>query len=311
MRPRYRLAILDAPHAFSSDLHITDWLEHQGLRFDVLTDEEIDDPEQNVLKQYRVVLTGTHPEYATGFMLDNYSSYIRSGGRLMYLGGNGFYWVVSVVPGKPYVLELRRGRRGAGLWRSESGEDYHASTGEPGGLWRDRDRAPQRLVGVGFVADGIGGAVGYRRLPDSSDPTCEFIFNGIATDEVIGDFGLVLGGAGGNEVDRIDFALGTPSNAMRLATTLQLPDQYHLAIEEVLMSDSRQHATANPNVYGDIVFFSTDGGGAVFSVGSMAWCGALSHKNYDNNVSRITENVIRRFLDEAPLSTTKVHPFGL
>jgi N,N-dimethylformamidase len=53
----------------------------------------------------------------------------------------------------------------------------------------------------------------------------------------------------------------------------------------------------NPNVYGDHVFFETPGGGAVFSFGSMAWCGGLSHNDYDNNVSRITENVIRRFME--------------
>ena len=32
------------------------------------------------------------------------------------------------------------------------------------------------------------------------------------------------------------------------------------------------------------------------TVGSIAWCGALSHNGYENNVSRITENVLRRFL---------------
>ena len=28
----------------------------------------------------------------------------------------------------------------------------------------------------------------------------------------------------------------------------------------------------------------------------MTWCGSLSHNDYDNNVSRITENVLRTFL---------------
>ena len=41
-------------------------------------------------------------------------------------------------------------------------------------------------------------------------------------------------------------------------------------------------------------------GGAVFSTGSIAWCGSLSHNDYDNNVSRITENVLRRFVDGQP-----------
>ncbi len=39
------------------------------------------------------------------------------------------------------------------------------------------------------------------------------------------------------------------------------------------------------------------GGGAVFAAGSVTWTGSLSHNRYQNNVSRITENVLRRFLD--------------
>lgn len=51
----------------------------------------------------------------------------------------------------------------------------------------------------------------------------------------------------------------------------------------------------------DMVFFATAAGGAVFSVGSIAWCCALSHAGYANNVSRITGNVLRRFLEARPL----------
>jgi N,N-dimethylformamidase len=38
----------------------------------------------------------------------------------------------------------------------------------------------------------------------------------------------------------------------------------------------------------------------VFSTSSIAWAGALAHNGYDNNVSRIMENVLRRFVDPAP-----------
>ena len=38
----------------------------------------------------------------------------------------------------------------------------------------------------------------------------------------------------------------------------------------------------------------------VFSTSSIAWSGALSYGGYANNVSRITENVVRRFLDPKP-----------
>jgi N,N-dimethylformamidase len=36
----------------------------------------------------------------------------------------------------------------------------------------------------------------------------------------------------------------------------------------------------------------------VFSVGSIAWAGSLSHDGYRNNVARITGNVLRRFTGE-------------
>jgi N,N-dimethylformamidase len=53
-------------------------------------------------------------------------------------------------------------------------------------------------------------------------------------------------------------------------------------------------------VRADIVFFETLSGGAVFATGSIAWCCALSHNAYDNNVSRLTGNVLRRFIDPRP-----------
>jgi N,N-dimethylformamidase len=36
-------------------------------------------------------------------------------------------------------------------------------------------------------------------------------------------------------------------------------------------------------------------GGAVFSVGSITYCGSLPANKFDNDVSRLTFNVINRF----------------
>ena len=52
-----------------------------------------------------------------------------------------------------------------------------------------------------------------------------------------------------------------------------------------------------------MAFFETGRGGAVFSVGSITYCGSLSHNGYDNNISRITWNVLDRFLNPAPFET--------
>jgi N,N-dimethylformamidase len=56
----------------------------------------------------------------------------------------------------------------------------------------------------------------------------------------------------------------------------------------------------SPLVRADMTFFETPGGGAVFSVGSIAWGASLPYDGYDNNVARISGNVLARFLDEAP-----------
>jgi N,N-dimethylformamidase len=50
-----------------------------------------------------------------------------------------------------------------------------------------------------------------------------------------------------------------------------------------------------------MVFFKTDGGGAVFSASSIAWGSALPWNNYDNDVSRLMANIIDAFSAEEPL----------
>jgi N,N-dimethylformamidase len=60
-----------------------------------------------------------------------------------------------------------------------------------------------------------------------------------------------------------------------------------------------------------VVFFELAHGGAVFSASSIAWCGALSHDGYDNAVSRITENVLRRFAAEGPVNDAGAAAVGV
>jgi N,N-dimethylformamidase len=278
-------------------------MEAKGFTYDVITDEDLDSEGESVLAPYKVVVTGSHPEYWTGAMLDGAERYLANGGRLMYLGGNGFYWVISRDRERPEVIELRRWG-GTQIWAAAPGEYHHSTTGELGGLWRFRGRPPQQLVGIGFAAQGSGGpGAFYRRQPGSFDPRAAFAFEGIGPDEPIGDFPSLVqpSGAAGDEVDRLDFALGTPSHALILATATGFSDGYQHVIEENNLEDSRQGGPVNPFVRSDIVFFETPKGGAVFSVGSIAWFGSLSYNRFGNNVSRLTENVLRRFASEEPI----------
>ena len=58
----------------------------------------------------------------------------------------------------------------------------------------------------------------------------------------------------------------------------------------------------NAQIRADLIFMPTAQGGGVFSTGSIAWVCTLSCNGYDNPCSRLTENVVRRFLDPAPLA---------
>jgi N,N-dimethylformamidase len=234
-------------------------------------------------------------------MLDGFESYLANGGRAMYLGSNGFYWIVSFHPEKPHVMEVRKGESGCRAWQARPGEYYHSTTGERGGLWRNRGRPPQKIFGVGFTSEGFDRSQPYFRMPDGFDERATFIFEGVGEDELIGDFGLAGGGAAGYEIDRYELALGTPPEALLLASSEGHSKNYPHVVEEVLFPFPGMDGTQDPQVRADLVYFTTPGDGAVFSTSSISWCGSLSHNGYDNNVSRITGNVLRAFANEERL----------
>src|SRR4030095_7617139 len=104
------------------------------------------------------------------------------------------------------------------------------------------------------------------------------------------------------ELDRADPLLGTPPNALVLASSEGHTDLYLVVCEEILVNEPHLTGSQSELVRADLVFFEMPAGGAVFSTGSIAWIGSLSHTRYENNVSRITENVLRRFIDPRPLA---------
>ena len=299
MRPLYRKPItkFSATHQFNEDMYLVDWLEAMGHSFDVATDEDLHFEGKALLDQYRVVVTGSHPEYWSDQMFTALEDNLRDGGRVMYLGGNGFYWVTSLDPDRPHLVEMRRSESGVRTWQADPGEYYHSTTGELCGLWRYRAKTPQRILGVGMTATGGDPGRPYKRTEASHDPRVAFMFEGIE-DEVLGDFGLHFGAAAGWELDRADPALGTPAHAIVVASSFGHSDVYQLALEELWKTDPNVGGTKCPDVRADIVLVEYPRGGAAFSVGSISYCGSLQHDNYRNNISRLTDNVLRAFAAE-------------
>ena len=297
-RPRY-LTFFDARGSgirhFPADTHLLDWLEAQGIACDVVTDEDVEAEGAPLLARYPVVLTGSHPEYHTAATLDAHADYLAGGGRLVYLGGNGFYWRIARNPTVPGVIEVRRAEGGIRTWDTQVGEAYHALDGNYGGLWRRNGRPPQRLVGVGFSAQGPFEASYYRRQPGADDPRAAWILDGVK-DAVLGDFGLSAGGAAGFELDRADPALGTPAGAIVLASSEGHGPAFMVVPEELLSHISTVTGEKPARMLrADMTYAELPGGGAIFAVGSITFCGSLSHNRYDNNVSRILRNVLDRF----------------
>ena len=168
MRPRERLWQLPA------DTHIIDWLEEKGIAFDLITEDDLEAEGEALLRPYRCVMTGTHPEYPSKRMLDAFAAFQNGGGRFVYLGGNGFYWRTSYHPELPGVIEMRRAEDGIRSWAAEGGEYYHSFTGELGGMWRRMGRAPQSVAGTGMTAQGFDLSTYFERTQASFDPRVAF-----------------------------------------------------------------------------------------------------------------------------------------
>lgn len=303
MRPQY-LTYFDANGSgmrhFSADSHLTDWLKVKGFPFDVLTDEDLDREGVDALSGYDVVITGTHPEYHTRRTLEALISYREEGGRLMYLGGNGFYWKIGRNLDEPHMIEIRRAEGGMRVWASQPGEYYNQLDGEYGGLWRRNGIAPQKVAGVGFTAEGAFEGTYYVRTRESFEADLAFLFDGIPSDQRIGDFGLSGGGAAGFEIDQAAADLGTPEYVRVVAGSEGHGPTFETTFEELLLPGVFD---GGPRPYGgirsNIVYGMAENGGGLFAVGSITFCGSLSHNGYDNNVSRLLENCLRKFL-EAP-----------
>lgn len=280
---------------FQADSHLLSWLHAKGITYDLVTDRELHDEGLAAIEGYKAVTTASHPEYHTAETLDALQGYRDTGGNLMYLGGNGFYWRVAIHNDNASLLEIRRAEDGIRAWAAEPGEYYNAFDGTYGGLWRRNGRPPQDLVGIGFAAQGEFFGDPYRRV--CRDEHFDWLFDGIE-EEIIGDFGFSGNGAAGFELDHIDQRLGTPENTVLLARSVTRDNGFMLVPEEQLTHlTNLSGGTEKDALHADMIWTDYPGGGSVFATGSITFCGSLPWNDFDNNVSRLLMNVLNRHLE--------------
>jgi hypothetical protein len=180
----------------------------------------------------------------------------RDGGRLMYLGGNGLNCAVEL--GEDDTMTVRNGSIRS-LWPAGIGAESRFA------LFHESEA---NLLGVVFTPAGIMTAAPYR-VVDAAH--WAFADTGLGNGDRFGEQSLhrrCPGGASGHETDKV-----SPSS----------PPQVRVLARGLNAEDGGA----------DMVCFDTPGGGAVFSTGSICYVSSLL---VDAHVSRITANVLRRFL---------------
>ena len=293
-RPLLTVTLKSWLHILNSDTQIVDWLEHEKMPYDIITDDLLHKEGAALLSRYRTVITGQHPEYQSPEIFTAMEQYLGRGGRVMYLGGNGFRnptaWRNDGIP----AVELRRLNETYWTPQNFEGERRDELDGVDNLEWDHSWTA--RNLGLQYVATTFqSGNSYYRVLPESQNPRARFIFEGVKN-EIIGDYGTHFAGAAGDEVDRLDFKAGSPKHTLHLAKSEGFPIPHWANAEQA----AKLRTDYDDRQYASIVFFETKSGGAVFSVGSMAYIGSLNHNGFDNDIARITTNVLRRFSDPQP-----------
>jgi hypothetical protein len=136
MRPNYIMWAYNRPREFSADTMLIGFLERERIPYEVITDHDLHELGVAAISGFNTVLTGCHPEYPSLQSYNAYTAYAKQGGDLMYLGGNGFYWVSSTdIQRRPHRLEVRRGDQGVRSYSLPGGERIHNTDGQQGSLW--------------------------------------------------------------------------------------------------------------------------------------------------------------------------------
>ncbi len=245
-------------HIAPAEWRMMGWLEREGFAYDLYSETQLHSGVLD-LSKYQVLVLGPHPEYWTKTMYDAVKAWVFAGkGRLVYLGGNGLNCDVEMLDGDRMICQ-----------NTKITSLVPAGMGGCESRFARRHESEANLLGVVFDPRGIMTALPYRVI-DSKH--WAFAGTGLRVGDSFGEHSLherCPGGASGHETDKI--SPSSPKNVHLLAKGLN-PD----------------------NGGAEMIVFDTPSGGAVFSAGSICWPSSLP---VDAHVSRITANVLRKFLD--------------
>ena len=243
------------------------WLEREKFAYDYYSEGQLHSGDLD-LDAYKILIISIHPEYWSRQMYQRVKDWVHlRGGKLMYLGGNGLNCEVEFLGEDKLRFKtfLSPSTGGALGMPDPNNPDIYLESRMHRTL-----ESEANLLGVVCTDTGIMTAAPYK-VVDAD----HWVFSGtgLKNGDVFGENSLqerIHGGASGHETDKM--SPHSPAGTVLLAKGM-----------------NRDEGGA------EIVHYETASGGAVFSVGSITYVPCLL---VDDAISRITSNVITRFLGE-------------
>lgn len=288
------------------------WAEVNGLQVDYATSLDLaNDPE--LLTPYKLYLSVGHDEYWSASMRDSVEGWVEGGGSAVFFSGNTAFWQVRFEEPEHRVVGYKMDFELDPVMGTDA--QHSVST-----MWSDPlcERPENEMTGVTFTRGGYAhchaapmGTGGYTVWrPD------HWAFEGLSlyAGDIVGAEPVVVG----YECDGCELALvdglpvptgadGTPTNfevlgsaPARLWETADIPEalgpSYVGEVNWVAQRLGGSDTVANRSrfAHGAAVMGAfTRGNGHVFTTGCTDWAYGLG----DPAVSRITRNVVSRFVD--------------
>ncbi|MES2792065.1 MAG: N,N-dimethylformamidase beta subunit family domain-containing protein [Planctomycetota bacterium] len=243
------------------------WMEREGFAYDYYSEAQLHD-ETLDLDAYKILMISIHPEYWSRQMYQRVKDWVHNrGGKLMYLGGNGLNCEVEFVDQDRLRFKtfLAPSTGGALGMPDPNNPDVYLDSRMHRTL-----ESEASLLGVVCTETGIMTAAPYQVLNAE-----HWVFAGtnLKNGDLFGEKSLqerINGGASGHETDKM--SPHSPAGTVLLAK-----------------------GTNCDEGGAEIVYYETASKGAVFSVGSITYVPCIL---VDDSISRITANVITRFLSD-------------
>jgi hypothetical protein len=253
-------------HVAPAEWRLLGWLEREGFAYDLYAETQLHSGVLD-LDKYKVLILSTHPEYWTRDMYFRVKSWVfERGGKLLYLGGNGINCEVELPDERTMIV------RNGDVSEAVANRAFRGERARFPSRFGLRVEEESHLLGLVTTLTGMATGAPYRVMDAS-----HWVFEGtgLKNGDLFGGQSLSMrcpGGASGHETDKI---------------SEHSPSSVHLLAKGT-----------NPDEGGaEMVHFEMPNGGQVFSVGSICYPASIV---IDDQISKITTNVLNRFLRANP-----------